>query len=60
MYKTHRITNEIEGNVPLIFTSRIQFYMNQARSEVLRKDPPMDLEACYAYIRKDQNQRQAM
>lgn len=43
-----------------IFLAGLDSEFNQARSEVLRKDPPLSLEACYAYIRKDQNQRQTM
>ncbi|CAH9128619.1 unnamed protein product [Cuscuta epithymum] len=43
-----------------IFLAGLDPEFNQARSEVLRKDPPLDLESCYAYIRKDQNQRHAM
>ena len=43
-----------------IFLAGLDSAFNQARSEVLRKDPPLDLEACYAYIRKDQMQRQTM
>ena len=39
-----------------IFLAGLDSAFNQARSEVLRKDPPLDLEACYAYIRKDQMQ----
>ncbi|PWA60403.1 hypothetical protein CTI12_AA387250 [Artemisia annua] len=43
-----------------IFLAGLDPDFNQARSEILRKDPPLDLESCYAYIRKDQNQRQTM
>lgn len=43
-----------------IFLAGLDSEFNQARSECLRKDPPLSLEACYAYIRKDSSQRQAM
>lgn len=43
-----------------IFLAGLDSEFNQARSKVLRKDPPLSLEACYAYIRKDQTQRQTM
>ena len=43
-----------------IFLAGLDPDFNQARSEVLRKDPPLGLESCYAYIRKDQSQRQTM
>nr|GLL22003.1 hypothetical protein CCACVL1_06334 [Ipomoea trifida] len=43
-----------------IFLAGLDPKLNQARSEILRKDPPLDLESCYAYVRKDHNQRQTM
>ncbi|KAJ9535839.1 hypothetical protein OSB04_un001011 [Centaurea solstitialis] len=43
-----------------IFLAGLDPEFNQARGEILRKDPPLDLESCYAYIRKDQNQRHTM
>ena len=43
-----------------IFLAGLDSEFNQARSEILRKDPPLDLESCYAYVRKDQNQRHTM
>lgn len=43
-----------------IFLAGLDSSFNQARSEVLRKDPPLSLESCYAYIRKDLSQRQTM
>ncbi|GJV39091.1 retrovirus-related pol polyprotein from transposon TNT 1-94 [Tanacetum coccineum] len=43
-----------------IFLAGLDQEFNQARSEILRKDPPLDLESCYAYVRKDQNQRSTM
>ncbi|KAL4555898.1 hypothetical protein LXL04_038530 [Taraxacum kok-saghyz] len=43
-----------------IFLAGLDSEFNQARSEILRKDPPLSLESCYAYIRKDHNQRQTM
>lgn len=43
-----------------IFLAGLDPDFNQVKSESLRKDPPLSLEACYAYIRKDLNQRQAM
>lgn len=43
-----------------IFLAGLDPKFNQARSEVLRKDPPLSLESCYTYIRKDQSQRQTM
>ncbi|GJV76014.1 reverse transcriptase domain-containing protein [Tanacetum coccineum] len=39
-------------------TTQEETIVETARSEILRKDPPLDLDSCYAYIRKDQNQRQ--
>lgn len=43
-----------------IFLAGLDSEFTQARSEILRKDPPLSLEACYAYIRKDHNQRHTM
>lgn len=43
-----------------IFLAGLDPEFNQVRSESLRKDPPLSLESCYAYIRKDRNQRSAM
>ena len=43
-----------------IFLAGLDSDFNQARSECLRKDPPLSLELCYAYIRKDSNQRRTM
>lgn len=43
-----------------IFLAGLDAEFNQARGEILRKDPPMDLEACYAFVRKDQQQRSTM
>ena len=43
-----------------IFLARLDSKYNNARSEILRKDPPLDLESSYAYIRRDHNQRQIM
>lgn len=43
-----------------IFLAGLDLEFNQARSEILMKDPPLDLESCYAYIWKDQNQRHNM
>lgn len=43
-----------------IFFAVLDLEFNQERSEVLRKGPPLDMESCYAYIRKDQNQRKPM
>lgn len=43
-----------------IFLAGLDPEFNQVRSESIRKDPPLSLESCYAYIRKDQNQRSAM
>nr|GEW34833.1 retrovirus-related Pol polyprotein from transposon TNT 1-94 [Tanacetum cinerariifolium] len=40
-----------------IFLAGLDLDFNQARSEILRKDPPLDLDSYYAYIRKDHNQR---
>nr|GMC69464.1 putative transcription factor interactor and regulator CCHC(Zn) family [Ipomoea batatas] len=34
-----------------IFLAGLDPEFNQARSEILRKDPPLDLESCYAYVR---------
>ena len=33
---------------------------NNAQSEILRKDLPLDLEYSYAYVHRDHNQRQMM
>lgn len=38
------------------FLAGLDSEFNQARNECLRKDPPLSLELCYAYIRKDSNQ----
>ena len=43
-----------------IFLAGLDSEYNNARSEILRKDPPLDLESSYAYIRRDHNQRQTM
>ena len=43
-----------------IFLAGLDSKYNNARSEILCKDPPLDLESSYAYIRRDHNQRQAM
>lgn len=43
-----------------IFLAGLDLDFNQARSEVLRKDPPLSLESCYAYVHKDQTQWQTM
>ena len=39
-----------------IFLAGLDPEFNQARSEILRKDPHLDLESAYAYIRKDFSQ----
>ncbi|PWA66204.1 hypothetical protein CTI12_AA220330 [Artemisia annua] len=43
-----------------IFLAGLESEFNLARSEILRKDPPMSLESSYAYIRRDSSQRQTM
>ena len=43
-----------------IFLAGLDLEYNNARSEILRKDPPLDLESSYVYIRRDHNQRQMM
>ena len=43
-----------------IFLAGLDTKFNQAQSEILQKDPPLDLESCYAYMRKDHNQRHTM
>lgn len=53
----HKIVGRLRVH---IFLAGLDFEFNQARREILRKDPPLDLEACYAYVRKDQNQRMTM
>ena len=30
---------------------------NNAQNEILQKDPPLDFESIYSYIRRDHNQR---
>ena len=53
--------NKILGRLRVhIFLAGLDAEFNQARGEILRKDPPLDLEACYAFIRKDQSQRNTM
>lgn len=42
------------------FLSGLDSDFNQVRSEILCKDPPLDLERSYAYVRKDHQQRQTM
>ena len=43
-----------------IFLAGLDSEYNNAQSDILRKDPPLDLESSYAYIRRDHNQRQTM
>lgn len=43
-----------------IFLDGLDREFNHVRSEILRKDPPLDLEFCYASVRRDQNQRNTM
>ena len=38
-----------------IFLTGLDSEYNNAQSEILRKDPPLDLESSYAYIRRDHN-----
>ncbi|PWA76149.1 hypothetical protein CTI12_AA235210 [Artemisia annua] len=53
--------NKILGRLRVhIFLAGLDPDFNQARGEILRKDPPLDLEACYAFVRKDQTQRSTM
>ena len=43
-----------------IFLVGLDFELNNARSEILHKDPPLDLETSYAFMRRDYNQRHTM
>lgn len=43
-----------------IFLSGLDSEFDQVRGEVLRKDPKLDLESTYAYVRRDFQQRQTM
>ena len=39
-----------------IFLARLDSEFNNARSEILRKDPPLDLEISYTFMHRDYNQ----
>ena len=39
-----------------IFLAGLDSEYNNARSEILQKDPPLDLESSYACVRRDHNQ----
>ena len=39
-----------------IFLAGLDSEYNNARSEMLQKDPPLDLESSYAYVCRDHNQ----
>ncbi|KAH0634795.1 hypothetical protein KY284_037581 [Solanum tuberosum] len=43
-----------------IFLSGLDLEFDQVRGEILRKDPKLDLESCYAYVRREAQQRQIM
>ncbi|KAL9432699.1 hypothetical protein AB3S75_027676 [Citrus x aurantiifolia] len=43
-----------------IFLSGLDSEFEQVRAEILRKDPKLDLESTYAYVRRDYQQRQTM
>ena len=43
-----------------IFLTGLDLEFNNAQSEILQKDPPLDLESNYAYVHRDHNQRQTM
>ena len=40
-----------------IFLNGLDVEFNQLRGEILCKDPVLDLEATYAYVRRDANRR---
>ena len=43
-----------------IFLSGLDSEFDQVRGEILRKDPKLDLENAYAYVRREYQQRQMM
>jgi hypothetical protein len=43
-----------------IFLSGLDSDFDQVRGEILRKDPKLDLESTYAYVRREVQQRQTM
>lgn len=43
-----------------IFLSGLDSDFEQVRGEILRKDPKLDLESTYAYVRREVQQRQTM
>jgi hypothetical protein len=43
-----------------IFLSGLDSEFNQVCGEILRKDPKLDLENTYAYVRREYQQRQTM
>ena len=43
-----------------IFLAGLDSEFNNAWSEILWKDLPLDLESSYAYVRRDHNQRKTM
>ena len=43
-----------------IFLSGLDYEFNQVCGEILRKDPKLDLENTYVYVRKEYQQRQTM
>ncbi|XP_022873848.1 uncharacterized protein LOC111392690 [Olea europaea var. sylvestris] len=43
-----------------IFLSGLDSEYTQVRGEILRKDPKLDLESAYAYVRREYQQRQTM
>ncbi|PIN19061.1 hypothetical protein CDL12_08261 [Handroanthus impetiginosus] len=69
-HKTMSQEGTIEGIVQLhsamaclqvhIFLSGLDPEFDQARGEILRKDPKLDLESTYAYVRREYQQRQTM
>ncbi|KAH0638798.1 hypothetical protein KY285_035384 [Solanum tuberosum] len=43
-----------------IFLSGLDLEFDQVRGEILRKDPKLDLESCYEYVRREAQKRQIM
>ena len=43
-----------------IFLSGLDSEFDQVRGEILRKDPKLDLESTYAYVRREHQQKQTM
>ena len=43
-----------------MFFSGLDDGFDQVREEILRKDPPVGLQAAYAYVRREANRKEAM